>query len=124
MKVFSGDDGLNFNIFGMGGRGAISVVSNLLPGAMVRFWNAWAAGDINQAWPLSRAFDPVTNACFIESNPVPVKELLCLAGLCHRDPRLPLMPVVEASLTYLLQFYEGTLAELMKSDLMKPEGRA
>ncbi len=117
LKVFSGDDGLNFNIFGLGGRGAISVVSNLLPGSMVRFWNAWAQGDINQAWPMARAFDPITNACFVESNPVPVKELLSLAGLCQRDPRLPLMPVTEASLTFLVQFYESTLSELMKKDL-------
>jgi len=116
LKVFSGDDGLNFQVFGLGGRGAISVVSNLLPGAMVRFWKAWAKGDINQAWPMSRAFDPITEACFVESNPVPVKELLSLAGLCRRDPRLPLMPVTEHSLTYLLQFYEGTLKELMARD--------
>jgi 4-hydroxy-tetrahydrodipicolinate synthase len=116
LKVFSGDDGLNFQIFGMGGRGAISVVSNLLPGAMVRFWNAWAQGDINQAWPMSRAFDPITSACFIESNPVPVKELLSMAGLCRRDLRLPLVPVTEHSLTFLVQFFEGTLKDLMARD--------
>ncbi|MCK9996494.1 MAG: 4-hydroxy-tetrahydrodipicolinate synthase [Candidatus Krumholzibacteria bacterium] len=116
LKVFSGDDGLNFQIFGLGGRGAISVVSNLLPGAMVRFWKAWAKGDINQAWPMSRAFDPITSACFVESNPVPVKELLSMAGLCRRDLRLPLMPVTEHSLTFLVQFYEGTLKELMARD--------
>jgi 4-hydroxy-tetrahydrodipicolinate synthase len=117
MKVFSGDDGLNFQIVGLGGRGAISVVSNLLPGAMVRFWKAWAKGDINQAWPMSRAFDPITSACFVESNPVPVKELLSMAGLCRRDLRLPLVPVTEHSLTFLVQFYEGTLKELMARDL-------
>jgi len=117
LKVFSGDDGLNFNIFGLGGRGAISVVSNLLPGAMVRFWKAWARGDINQAWPMSRAFDPITAACFVESNPVPVKELLSMAGLCRRDLRLPLVPVTEHSLTFLVQFYEGTLKKLMARDL-------
>jgi 4-hydroxy-tetrahydrodipicolinate synthase len=117
MKVFSGDDGLNFQIFGMGGRGAISVVSNLLPGAMARFWRAWAKGDINQAWPMSRAFDPITAACFVESNPVPVKELLSMAGLCKRDVRLPMMPVTEHSLTFLVQFYEGTLKDLMARDL-------
>ncbi len=117
LKVFSGDDGLNFNIFGLGGRGAISVVSNLLPGAMVRFWKAWARGDINQAWPMSRAFDPITEACFVESNPVPVKELLSMAGLCRRDLRLPLVPVTEHSLTFLVQFYEGTLKKLMARDL-------
>ncbi len=121
LKVFSGDDGLNFQIFGLGGRGAISVVSNLLPGAMVRFWKAWAKGDINQAWPMSRAFDPITSACFVESNPVPVKELLSMAGLCRRDLRLPLVPVTEHSLTFLVQFYEGTLKELMVRDL---EGEA
>ncbi len=117
LKVFSGDDGLNFSIFGAGGRGAISVVSNLLPGAMVRFWRAWAAGDINRAWPLGRAFGPVTDACFVEANPVPVKELLSMAGLCRRDPRLPLATVSEQSLTFLVQFYESTLADLMASDL-------
>ncbi len=121
LKVFSGDDGLNFQIFGMGGRGAISVVSNLLPGAMVRFWKAWATGDINQAWPMSRAFDPITSACFVESNPVPVKEFLSMAGLCRRDLRLPLVPVTEHSLTFLVQFYESTLKELMARDL---EGEA
>ncbi len=117
MKIFSGDDGLNFQIFGLGGRGAISVVSNLLPGAMVRLWNAWAKGDINQAWPMSRAFDPITAACFVESNPVPVKELLSMANLCQRDTRLPLVPVSEKSLTFLVQFYEGTLKDLMARDL-------
>ena len=117
LKVYSGEDGQNFQIFGLGGRGAISVVSNLLPGAMVRFWNAWAEGDINRAWPMSRAFDPVTHACFVETNPVPVKELLSLAGLCRRDPRLPLAPVGEQTLSYLVQFYEGTLAGLMARDL-------
>ena len=116
MKVFSGDDGLNFQIFGLGGCGAISVVSNLLPGSMVRFWKAWEAGDLNQAWPMSRAFDPITSACFVETNPVPVKELLSLAGLCKRDPRLPLVPVNEQSLSFLVQFYESTLAPLMATD--------
>jgi len=121
LKVFSGDDGLNFNIFGLGGHGAISVVSNLLPGAMSRFWQAWADGDINQAWPMSRAFDPITNACFIEANPVPVKELLSMAGICKRDPRLPLMHVNEQSLTFLVQFYESTLSRLMTMDLTGAE---
>jgi 4-hydroxy-tetrahydrodipicolinate synthase len=116
LKVFSGDDGLNLSIFGLGGRGAISVVSNLLPGTLTRMWQAYAAGDINQAWALSRRLDAVCAACFVETNPVPVKELLSLAGLCRRDPRLPLVPVSEKSLTRLVQFYEGTLAALLAED--------
>jgi 4-hydroxy-tetrahydrodipicolinate synthase len=116
LKVYSGDDGLNFSIYGLGAAGAISVVSNLLPGTLTRMWKAFAAGDLNRAWPLSRSLDPVCNACFVETNPVPVKELLSMAGLCRRDPRLPLVPVSEKSLTRLVQFYEGTLAAMLAQD--------
>lgn len=115
-KVFSGDDGLNFAIFGLGGRGAISVVSNLLPRAMVRFWRAWQQGDLNQAWPMSRAFDPIVKAAFVETNPVPVKELLHLAGLCEREPRLPLATIGPDNGAYLERFYETVLADLLERD--------
>lgn len=117
LKVYSGDDGLNFQIFGLGAAGAISVVSNLLPGTLTRLWKRFAAGDLNRAWPLARTLDPVCTACFVETNPVPVKELLSLAGLCRRDPRLPLVPVSEKSLTRLVQFYESTLGALLATDL-------
>lgn len=116
MPVFSGDDGLNFQIFGLGARGAVSVVSNLLPGSVVRMWAAWRDGDIATAWKLSRLLEPTARACFVETSPAPVKELLSLAGLCRREPRLPLMPVTEDSLQYLVQFYESTLADLMARD--------
>ena len=106
----------NFSIYGLGAAGAISVVSNLLPGTLTRMWKAFAAGDLNRAWPLARSLDPVCNACFVETNPVPVKELLSMAGLCRRDPRLPLVPVSEKSLTRLVQFYEGTLAAMLTQD--------
>lgn len=116
LKVYSGDDGLNFPIFGLGAAGAISVVSNLLPGMLTRLWKCFAAGDLNRAWPLARTLDPVCTACFVETNPVPVKELLSLAGLCRRDPRLPLVQVSEKSLTRLVQFYESTLGPLLARD--------
>jgi 4-hydroxy-tetrahydrodipicolinate synthase len=116
LKVFSGDDGLNFAICGLGGRGVISVVSNLLPRAMVHFWQAWQNGDIGTAWWQSRALDPVVKACFVETNPAPVKELLHLAGLCEREPRLPLQPVVEESRRFLASFHETTLAEMLAAE--------
>jgi 4-hydroxy-tetrahydrodipicolinate synthase len=93
------------------------VVSNLLPGRLSRMWQAFAAGDLNHAWPLARSLDPVCNACFLETNPVPVKELLSMAGLCRRDLRLPLVPVSEKTLTRLVQFFEGTLAALLEQDV-------
>jgi 4-hydroxy-tetrahydrodipicolinate synthase len=117
LQVFSGDDGLNFQIFGFGANGAVSVVSNLLPGSMVRFWDSWRQGDIATAWKLSRLLDPAARTCFIETSPAPVKELLALAGLCRREPRLPLATVTEDSLKHLVQFYESVLSDLMARDL-------
>jgi 4-hydroxy-tetrahydrodipicolinate synthase len=116
LQVFSGDDGLNFQVFGLGGQGAVSVVSNLLPGHVVRMWQRWHAGDVGGAWELSRRLDAVARACFVETNPAPVKELLALAGLCRRDLRLPLVPVTEDSLSFLVQFYESQLAHLIARD--------
>ncbi len=120
LQVFSGDDGLNFAIWGLGGRGTVSVVSNLLPATVVRFWNAWAAGDIAIAWRLSRVLDPIARVCFVETSPAPVKELLSLAGLCRREPRLPLVPVTEDTLSILVQFYEERLGDLIARDLEVP----
>jgi 4-hydroxy-tetrahydrodipicolinate synthase len=116
LKVFSGDDGLNFSIFGLGGRGAISVVSNLLPRTMVAFWNAWAEGDIKSAWWLARSLDPVAKNCFVETNPVPVKLLLNLAGLCQAEPRLPLAAASQETQRVLTSFHETVLAELQEED--------
>jgi len=117
LQIYSGDDGLNFSIFGLGASGAVSVVSNLLPGSLVRMWEAWRQGDISTAWRLSRLLDPTARACFVETSPAPVKELLALAKLCRREPRLPLMPVTEDSLKHLVQFYEAALADLIARDL-------
>lgn len=116
LKVFSGDDGLNFPVYGLGGRGTVSVVSNLLPGSVARMWRAWRDGDVARAWWLSRQLDPVVKACFIETNPVPVKELLHRLGLCTHEPRLPLVPVTAEHAEFLARFHATTLAGLAACD--------
>jgi len=121
LKVFSGDDGLNFAIFGLGGRGAISVVSNLLPRTMVGFWRAWLEGDIATAWWTARTLDPVCKACFVETNPVPVKELLYLSRFCEREPRLPLAPATDETRHFLARFHETTLADLLHRETREAE---
>lgn len=116
LKVYSGDDGLNFNIFGLGARGAISVVSNIVPALLVQMWEAWVSGDINNAWKISRSLDPVCHACFVESNPVPVKQLLSFAELCQPEPRLPLITASDSSLTFLDNFYKQTISQMLTGE--------
>jgi 4-hydroxy-tetrahydrodipicolinate synthase len=121
LKIYSGDDGLNFPIFGLGGRGSISVVSNLLPRTLVQMWQAWQAGDIATAWWISRALDPVVKACFVETNPVPVKHLLYLNRLCGFEPRLPLAPASADTASFLTRFQETVLADLMQKEAQEAE---
>ncbi|MBC8423600.1 4-hydroxy-tetrahydrodipicolinate synthase [bacterium] len=116
LQVFSGDDGLNLEIFRLGAQGAISVLSNLLPRTLVRMWEAWHAGDEAGAAAIAEAVAPAVEACFHETNPVPAKELLSLMGLCRREPRLPLATCTDASRAWLRDFHDGPLSELLKAE--------
>lgn len=116
LKVFSGDDGLNLNIFELGARGAISVVSNIIPVPLVELWNAWEQGDIAKAKLISGQLESVCEACFVESNPVPVKQLLSYAGLCGPKPRLPLVTGSDTTLQFLEKFYNETISPILNGD--------
>jgi 4-hydroxy-tetrahydrodipicolinate synthase len=93
--VLSGDDALTLPIVAMGGDGVISVVSNLLPAAMVALAHAAAAGNLRDARRLHRALRPVMAAAFLESNPVPAKAALAAEGALQEVLRLPLVPLAD-----------------------------
>ena len=116
LQVFSGDDGLNLDVFALGGVGTVSVVSNLLPRTLVRTWDAWRAGDTARSRDLAGRTRPIIDACFRETNPVPVKELLALMGLCTHDLRLPLVPALPENRAWLRQVHEGPLGELLAQE--------
>jgi 4-hydroxy-tetrahydrodipicolinate synthase len=92
ITVLSGDDFTTFPLYAVGARGVISVVSNVLPGAMAEMWDAVAAGDWARARELHFRIQPLTRLLFVESNPVPVKAALALMGKIQPDLRLPLCP--------------------------------
>ncbi len=97
MTVLSGDDSLTVPMMALGATGIISVVSNLLPGALRSMVDACAAGD----WALGRTWHfrllPFFRAAFWETNPSPVKMLLHLDGAgMTPETRLPLVPASDA----------------------------
>ena len=95
--VLCGDDALALPLMAVGGRGVISVASNLVPDRMARLVNAALAGDFAAARAEHQALLPLMLVNFIESNPIPVKAALAMLGLCEAVYRLPMVPPSEAS---------------------------
>jgi 4-hydroxy-tetrahydrodipicolinate synthase len=88
--VLSGDDFFTFPLLAIGGRGVISVVSNIVPADMAAMVDAFAGGDIKRAQKMHHKLLPLIDALFIETNPVPVKAALSMMGKIAYDVRLPM----------------------------------
>lgn len=95
-QVLSGDDALTFPAMCLGARGVISVAANLEPGCMQRLTEVTAAGDLEAGRVLHFKLSPLFRACFLDTNPVPVKAGLTLIGLFGETVRLPLVPAGES----------------------------
>jgi 4-hydroxy-tetrahydrodipicolinate synthase len=95
--VLSGDDSLTLPVVGIGGRGVISVVGNIVPEAVAALTAACLAGDFAAGRILHLALFDLCRAMFVETNPVPVKAAAALLGYCTPEVRLPLVPLSEAA---------------------------
>lgn len=92
-KIFSGDDANVVKLCqNYKGRGLISVASNVIPREITEIVNACIVGDFDRASDLMNNSAEFIKYLFIESNPVPVKEMLYIMGLCDTNKmRRPLM---------------------------------
>lgn len=91
-NVLSGDDAITIPLIALGGRGIVSVVSNEIPGEMTKLAQLAMAGDFAGARALQRAWLPLMDVNFVESNPIPVKTAMAMMGLCEPVWRLPMTP--------------------------------
>lgn len=89
-SVLSGDDDMTFALMATGGHGVISVASNLAPAEVSSMTRAMIEGDVNTARELHHRLFPLFKACFVESNPIPVKAGIASMGLMEKCVRLPL----------------------------------
>ncbi len=101
ITLISGDDNLTLPILSIGGKGAISVVANIVPGDAADMIGAWEKGNLQEAKDLYYKLLPLCKAMFYETNPVPVKTSLALMGKIQGDLRLPLAPLSPANLEKL-----------------------
>lgn len=113
LAVLSGDDSLTLPILALGGKGVISVFSNLYPAHVAAMVRAFFDGDLDEARKLHYAMLPLCKALFIETNPIPVKRAMKLVHGDTGDLRLPLVPMEaqnEATLKARVAAFEEYLA--------------
>ena len=93
LKVLSGDDAINYAIMASGGAGFTSVTSNLLPDITSKLANEALKGNLEAAREISNSLYAINSAMFCESNPIPIKAAMYIAGLIDTlEYRLPLTP--------------------------------
>lgn len=103
LTVFSGNDDQTIPVMALGGKGVISVFSNVFPKEMVSLTNAILKNDWERAREINSKYLKIMNDLFIETNPVPVKYAVSLLGYCKNVLRLPLTAATERTSEILMK---------------------
>lgn len=90
LAIYSGNDDQIVPIMSLGGRGVISVLSNIMPKETHDICELFARGNIAASRELQLRLLHLINNLFIETNPIPVKAACALMGMCTEEIRLPL----------------------------------
>ena len=88
--LLSGEDGINFPLLAIGGRGFITVTANIAPKDVADLYNHFNNGEFEKARDLHYKLLPLNEALFIETNPIPVKAALSMMDKIKYEYRLPL----------------------------------
>ena len=96
LDIYSGNDDQVTPILALGGKGVISVLSNVMPKATSEMCHRWFRGDIEGSRKMQFDYLPLINALFSEVNPIPVKAAMAAMGWCENFLRLPLTEMEEA----------------------------
>lgn len=92
LYVFSGDDAIDYPILANGGKGITSVTSNLLPDMKAELAHLALNGDYKASKAINDELYNINKVLFCESNPIPIKAAMYIAGLIDTlEYRLPLV---------------------------------
>lgn len=106
-SVLSGNDDQTLPLMASGCDGVISVASNVAPEAVKALTEAVFRSDLKEAVRLNNSLMPLYKACFVESNPIPVKAAMSLMGYCSAEMRLPLTEAVQSTKDLLSEVIAG-----------------
>ncbi len=95
--VISGDDNITLPLMAIGGAGVISVIANIVPRETAELTHAALEGDWKRARDLHYRLFPLARAAFLETNPIPIKEAMAMAGMLEPEFRLPMCRMSDAN---------------------------
>jgi 4-hydroxy-tetrahydrodipicolinate synthase len=96
LNVYSGNDDQFVPMIAMGGKGVVSVLSNVIPKITAKIARLALDGNYSEAANLMNRYLELANNLFIDTNPIPVKQAAAMMKLCDETMRLPLIPMEEA----------------------------
>ena len=102
IDIYSGNDDQIVPVLSLGGKGVISVLSNLLPRETSQICHSFLNGDVKTARDMQLEYLPLINSLFCEVNPIPVKAAMSAMGYGNNILRLPLTPMEEANKNRLI----------------------
>jgi len=111
VEILCGDDALTLDFMKAGACGVVSVAGNLLPEVVVELTRAMLENRVADAEALHERYSPFFNALLkLDTNPVPIKAALALAGHCGPNLRLPMVPLPDDKLSELKAVLAGLSA--------------
>ena len=106
LDIYSGNDDQIVPILSLGGKGVISVASNIIPREVHDLCRLYLEGRVRESAALQLALLDLMNAMFIDVNPIPVKAAMNLMGLDVGECRMPLAPLAPGALESLKAIME------------------
>lgn len=102
LDIYSGNDDQIVPILSLGGKGVISVLSNVMPAQTHDICELWFNGRVKESAELQLRLLKLINSLFIEVNPIAVKAAMHLLGWCSNEIRLPLCEMEEKNRDILI----------------------
>lgn len=97
LDIYSGNDDQVVPIMSLGGKGVISVLSNIMPEKVHELCSLWFEGKVKESADLQLKLLKLMNAMFCEVNPIPVKTACGILGLCSDEMRLPMCEMEDSN---------------------------
>ena len=104
ITIISGDDSLTLPLASVGGKGVISVVSNIVPADVKAMTDLILEGELVEArkWH-KKLFALGKNLLTLATNPIPIKAAMAMLDMCSAEMRLPMTPLEQDKLAILQQ---------------------